>query len=160
MKRLLLLLTALAVSGVVAGPLLAQDNPLLGTWKLNVAKSKFVGAAAPKSLTRTVVTDGTGAKYTFTGVAADGTAYEYSFNTNFDGRDGAVTGSGAPGGADAIAIKRIGTNKAVGTLKKGGKEIGTAETEVSKDGKISTVKTKTKDAKGKEVTGVSVYEKQ
>jgi hypothetical protein len=160
MKRILFLLTILGLSAVTSGPLMAQANPFVGTWKLNVAKSKFGSAPAPKSQTREVVAAGTGAKYTFTGVGADGSAIEYSFTTNFDGKDAAVTGTGMPGGADAIAIKRVSTHKTAGTLKKGGKEIGHAESEVSKDGKVATVKTTVKGADGKEVSAVSVYDKQ
>ncbi len=62
MKRALFVLSLLVLSSV---PLLAQDNPFVGTWKLNLAKSKFEPGPAPKSQTRTVVAQGDGAKYTF-----------------------------------------------------------------------------------------------
>ena len=53
MKRLLVFATVVALSLVTSGLLLAQSNPYIGTWKLNVAKSKYVGGQAPKSQTRT-----------------------------------------------------------------------------------------------------------
>ena len=71
MKRSVFLL-ALVFFTVTAVPMLAQDNPFLGTWKLNTAKSKFEGAPAPQTLTRTVVAQGNGVKYSFEGVAATG----------------------------------------------------------------------------------------
>jgi hypothetical protein len=160
MKRILMLLVVLTLSAVAAGPLMAQANPLAGTWKMNAAKSKAGGAPLPQSMTRTVVADGAGAKYTFTGTGADGKAVEYSFSTNYDGKDGAITGSGAPAGADSIAIKRTGPNKATAILKKGGTEVGTAMSEVSKDGKTTTVTNKGTGADGKPYTGVTVYDKQ
>jgi hypothetical protein len=160
MKRILMLLAGLALSAVAAGPLMAQANPFLGTWKLNVAKSKAGGGMMPQSLTRTVTADGAGVKYSFTGVGADGKAVEYSFTTNYDGKDAAVTGTGAPGGADNIAIKRTAPNKASAILKKGGSEVGTSLSEVSKDGKTTTLTMKGKGADGKEFTGVNVYDKQ
>jgi hypothetical protein len=160
MKRVLMLLTILAAYAVVAGPLMAQANPFAGTWKMNAAKSKAGGAPLPQSVTRTVVADGAGAKFTFAGTGADGKAYEYSFSTKYDGKDGAVTGSGAPGGADSIAITRTGPNKATAVLKKGGTEVGTAMSEVSKDGKTTTVTNKGTGADGKPYTGVTVYDKQ
>ena len=159
MKRVLLLLTVLAFCAVAASPAKAQANPFAGTWKMNAAKSKLAGAA-PKSVTRTVVADGAGAKYTFTGVKADGTAYEYSFSTNYDGKDGAITGTGGPDGADTIAITRVGPGHATAILKKGGTQVGTAVSQVSKDGKVTTVTDKGKGADGKENTSVTVYEKQ
>src|SRR5260370_27690397 len=118
MKRALFVLSLLVLSSV---PLLAQDNPFVGPWKLNLAKSKFEPGPAPKSQTRTVVAQGDGAKYTFDGVAADGTPFSYSFTVKYDGKDYPVTGTGMPAGADSIAIKLVGTNKAEATQQKGGK---------------------------------------
>ena len=158
MKRFLLSFLVLAT--FAAGALLAQGNPFVGTWKLNVAKSKFEPGPAPKSLTRTIVAQGEGAKYSFEGVNADGTPISYGFTVHYDGKDCPITGAGMPGGADTIAIKRVGTNKAEATLKKGGKEIGKSEVEVSNDGKTSTVKAKGKTADGTEYSTDSVYEKQ
>ena len=147
-------------AAVVAAPLFAQDNPFLGTWKLNVAKSKFEPGPAPKSLTRTITAEGGGAKYSFEGVAADGSPVSYSFVTNYDGKDASVTGTGTPGGADAITLKRIDAHKTEGALKKGGKEIGKVVAEVSKDGKVATVKAKGKTTDGKVFSTDSVYDKQ
>jgi hypothetical protein len=160
MKRILLLLAVLALSAVVSGPLMAQTNPFVGSWKLDAAKSKFNGVPAPKDLNREVVAQDGGTKFSYKGVSGDGKTIEYSFVTNYDGKDSAITGSGAPGGADAIAIKRVGTNKAQATLKKGGKDIGTSSSEVSKDGKVTTVKGAGKTPDGKDFSTVSVFEKQ
>jgi hypothetical protein len=160
MKRFLTGFLFLVITSVFCGPLLAQGNPFVGTWKLNVAKSKFEPGPAPKSQTRTVVAEGEGAKYSFEGVRADGTPYSYSFTANYDGKDYPITGAGAPGGADTIAIKRVGTHKAEATLKKGGKEVGKSEAEVSKDGTVSTVKSKGKTPDGKEYSFESVFDKQ
>ena len=40
MKRLLVFAVVVALSLVGSGLLLAQSNPDVGTWKLNIAKSK------------------------------------------------------------------------------------------------------------------------
>ena len=58
MKRALWFVCVLVFSAMTAGALSAQSNPFLGTWKLNLSKSKFDGMPAPKSLTRTVAADG------------------------------------------------------------------------------------------------------
>jgi hypothetical protein len=161
MKRVMIVLAILIFGALAARPLLAQtDSPFIGTWKLNVGKSKSDSTPLPKSLTRTVTADGSGLKYVFEGVAADGSTISYSFSSNFDGKASAVTGSGMPGGADSITLKRVNANKTTGTLTNGGKEIGTAEAEVSKDGKVATVKSKGKTADGKMWSSVSVYDKQ
>ena len=53
MKRILAM-GSLALS-LTTLPLRAQNDPHVGTWKLNVAKSQYTSTAAPKSETRTVV---------------------------------------------------------------------------------------------------------
>jgi hypothetical protein len=163
MKRILLLLAALALSSVVAGPLMAQAmtqaNPFVGSWKMNPAKSKFTGVPGPKSLSREVVAQDGGTKFSYKGVAGDGKPIEYSFVTNYDGKDCAITGSGAPGGADTIAIKRTGA-KTEAILKKDGKEIGKSSSDVSKDGKVATTRGSGKTADGKDYNTVVVYDKQ
>jgi hypothetical protein len=160
MKRTLFVLACLVLTAVAAGPLMAQDNPFLGTWKLNVAKSKAEPKPVSMSQTRTVVADGAGAKYSFEGVKADGTSYAYSFTTNYDGKDLPITGTGALGGADSIAIKRLSPNKAEAILKKGGKEVGKSTAEVSKDGKVTIVRGNGKNPDGVEYHTESVYDKQ
>ena len=159
MKRSLVVL-ALVFCTAMSGALWAQDNPFAGTWKLNTAKSKFVPGPGPKSMTRTIGAQGAGASYSFEAVGADGASIAYSFSTNYDGKDSAISGTGAPGGADTIALKRVGPRKVEGTLKRGGKESGKVVAEVSSDGKTSTVTSKGKTADGKEYSSNSVYEKQ
>jgi hypothetical protein len=159
MKKMLLVMGVSILAAVAASSVRAQDNPYLGTWKLNAAKSKSEGMPVPKSMTRTVTADGDKVKYSYEGVMADGTAVAYSFTVAYDGKDYPVTGNGMPGGADSISIKREGTHKAAAVLKKGGNEIGTSTSEVSKDGKVTTLKVKGM-ADGKPITGVTVYDKQ
>jgi hypothetical protein len=158
-KRIMLVLGILVLGVLAAGQLKADDNPYLGTWKLNVAKSKAENTTVPKSMTRTVTMAGAMVKYSFEGVAADGTPTSYSFTVAYDGKDYPVTGTGMPGDADTISIKRTG-NKATAVLKKAGKEVGTSTSEVSADGKTTTLKASGKTPDGKMVSSVSVYEKQ
>ena len=137
----------------------AQSNPLVGTWKLNVEKSKYEPGPAPKSLTRTVEAQGAGVKYTFAGVAADGKAIAYGFAVQFDGKDSPVSGS-MPSGADTISAKRTDSNHYVATLKKGGKVVGTSKVTISKDGTMTTVEATGTSASGAKVHEVQVYDKQ
>jgi len=160
MKRILYGLAMVVVSAALSNGLMAQTSPFVGTWKLNVAKSKFEGGPAPKSLTRTVTAEGGGLKYAFEGVTADGSKVSYSFTSKLDGTDSAVNGSGMPAGADTVALKKTSATTTEGTMKKGGKEVGKASSELSKDGKTTTVVTTAKTADGKELKATSVYEKQ
>jgi hypothetical protein len=159
MKRLLQLvaISVLALAGSAA--LRAQSNPLVGTWKLNVAKSKFDPGPGPKSLTRTVEAQGDGVKYTFEGVAADGKPIAYGFSATFDSKDNPVSGA-MPSGADSISAKRIDSHHYVATQKKGGKVVAISKVAVSKDGNVTTVDQTGTTASGAKSHDVQVYDKQ
>ena len=72
------LLKAILVGAVLsaAGVALAADaaDPIVGTWTLNVAKSKFNPGPAPTSQTRTYSVDSDGVSVSVSGIRADGTA--------------------------------------------------------------------------------------
>jgi len=160
MKRLINLFALLVATAVVTGTLMAQTKPsFVGTWKLNLAKSKYEGTQAPKSLTRTVTAEGSGLKYSFEGEAADGSKISYGFASKLDGSDSAVSGVGMPAGADTVALEKTTVHKIAGVLKKGGAKIGTVTTVISSDGRTVTVYSKVK-MDGKEVKTEQVYEKQ
>ena len=159
MKRALQFVAIALFTFVGTCALHAQSNPLVGTWKLNTAKSKFDPGPAPKSLTRKVEAQGEGVKYTFEGVGADGKPVAYGFSVQFDGKDNPINGS-MPNGADTIYAKRIDANTYEATLKKGGKEIGKAKVTVSKDGKVTTVDSKGTTTAGAKTHDVQVYDKE
>jgi hypothetical protein len=160
MKRVSIILAVVVLCLGVPGLMLGQDNPNIGTWKLNTGKSKYAGVPAPKSLTRTVTADGDSVKYSFEGTGADGTALAYGFTLKYDSNDAAITGSGMPYGADQIAIKRVNAHTFSATLKKDGKVIGTSRSVVSHDGKTTTLIAKGTGADGKAVSSTQIYEKQ
>lgn len=160
MKRTISVFALVVFAAVAVSRLLADDNPFAGTWKLNVAKSKFTPGPAPQSQTRTVVAQGDGAKYTFDVVAADGSTKSYSFETKYDGKDSPITGAGAPGGADTISLKRINSHKVEATLKRAGKVSGASVSEVSADGKTTTLHSKGTNPDGTPYSTSTVFDKQ
>lgn len=141
---------------VISGLPLAQSaDPLVGTWKLNVAKSK---GALFKSGTTKIDAVGAGVKFTVDMVAADGTMSHWSFTANYDGKDNPVTGNSPYG--DVTAMTRIDARTTQLTSKKGGKPTVTQTIVVSSDGKTRTTTTKGTNAKGEVVDTVAFYEKQ
>lgn len=159
MNRLLGFVAFVLLAALATTPAFAQDNPALGTWKLNTAKSKFTGAPAPKELTRTLTADGDGVKYTFAGTAADGSTLAYSFTAKFDGKDYPVEGK-APGGFDHISIKKVNDHTYAVSQKRADKAVGSGKAVVSKDGKTTTVTLKYTNTDGKSVSTTGLYEKQ
>jgi hypothetical protein len=72
-------LTTMALLGLVVATALpqigfAQSDPFVGTWQLNLAKSKYSPGPPPKSQTQTVQGDGQSHKFTITGTTAEGNA--------------------------------------------------------------------------------------
>jgi len=57
---------------VFATALVAADNPFVGTWKLNLAKSKFAPGTQPKEVTVVFESVGDQIKRVATGVDEDG----------------------------------------------------------------------------------------
>ncbi len=145
-------------AGVVS--LSAQANdPRIGTWKLNVAKSKYSPGPAPQSLTVKVEPSGQGEKVTAEFVNADGTRTTVQYiEANFDGKDYPLTGSQF--GADTVSLKRIDTRTTERTDKKGSTVIQTLRRVVSQDGKTMTVTTKGTNAQGQAMNNVALFERQ
>jgi hypothetical protein len=135
---------------------LAADN-WLGTWKLNVAKSKYSPGPAPKSLTLKFDASKDGTRLTSDGVDAEGKATHGTYASKFDGKD--VPWEGNPD-ADTAAPKKIDDNTYENVWKKGGKVTVNAKAAVSKDGKTFTVSQTGKNAKGETVNNTMVFEKQ
>jgi hypothetical protein len=160
MKRIAFILAVAIFCMGVPGSLFADTNPAVGTWKLNLEKSKYPAGTAPKSLTRNVSVDGDNVKYSFEGQGPDGAAVAYSFTVKYDGKDYDVTGNGAPFGADHIAIKRVNSHMFSATLKKGDKIVATSTSTVSHDGKMTTLSSKGTDPAGKPVRSTSIFDKQ
>jgi hypothetical protein len=159
MKRILLVASAAVLSLVASGVLLAQDNTRLGTWKLNVAKSKFIGTPAPQSETRTVVAQGNGETVSYEGTAGDGSRISFTFTTNDDGKGVPFSGDG-PFGADTIATIRVDANTTKATLKKGGKTLVTTKVVTSTDGKVTTITGKGMNVQGQPISYTAVFDKQ
>jgi hypothetical protein len=159
MKRVLTVLAVGMLALVGTSSLRAQGDAVVGTWTLNLTKTKLESGPAPKSLTRKVEAAGDGLKYSFEGVAADGKALSYGFSVKFDDKDYPITGS-MPSGAESISVKRVDANHYEATLKKGGKVISTAKVTVSADGKVSTVDSTSTTAAGGTAHDVQVYDKQ
>ena len=148
-------LPALAITSFVV---FGADNSV-GTWKLNVEKSKSTLAPFPlKSATVVREAADGGVKSTTTGERADGTAINASYTAKYDGKEVSVTGNAQ---YDTISIKQVNANTLTDERKKtGGPYQATGHIGISKDGKTMTLTTKGTGADGKPFTSTLVFEKQ
>lgn len=136
---------------------MAGADNTIGTWKLNMEKSKVMaGPAAIKSLTITREAVEGGVKSTSTGTRAD-REINTSYTAKYDGKSYPATGFLW----DTISIKQLDANTlTVVNTKTGGKYKATGRTVVSKDGKTMTITTKGTDNEGKAMHQILVFEKQ
>ena len=132
-------------------------DPIVGTWKLNVSKSKYDPGPAPKSLTAKIEAAGEGEKLTADGVRGDDSIIRVEYTAQFDGKDYPISGSPM---ADTVSLKRLDANTTERTDKKGGKVVQTLTRKVSSDGKTATITIKGTDAEGRPINHLAVFEKQ
>jgi len=135
---------------------LAQSN--VGTWAMNVAKSKYSNNNPPKSATLKIEASGNVTVTTVDVVAADGSTQHWTYRSAYDGRDVPITGNNP--NADSASRRRVSPTTTETTFKKGGKVSTINTAVVSSDGKIMTITAKGTDAQGKAVLNVQVYEKK
>jgi hypothetical protein len=131
---------------------------VIGTWKLNAAKSKSTSANPAKSQTdvREETADG-GYKLTRTSELKDGTSSNYSVACKYDGKECPVTGASY----DVVSSKRIDANTTTfETRKTGGKYHNYGKNVISKDGKTLTQTITGTDAEGKPMKITNVFDKQ
>jgi len=134
----------------------SAQNPSLGTWKLNEAKSK-IPAGSPKNSTVTYEAAGDSIKGTIDGVDGQGKPTHTEWKGKFDGKDYPVTGDPT---SDTRAIKQIDDHHYQLTVKKAGKVTLTGKAVIAADGKSRTVTVSGMDSMGMKTEAVSVYDKQ
>ena len=145
-------LTLLFTSAVVC----LADNPQMGTWKLNEAKSKL-GPGTGKNHTVIYAAAGDNVKITVDGVDAEGKPSHNEWTGKFDGKYYPVTGDST---SDTRMYRQINARTLSLTAKKAGKVTLTGQIVVSMDGKTRTVTTNTTNSSGKRVSSKQVYDKQ
>jgi len=146
-------LTFVVIAAAVA---FASSDTMMGTWKLNEAKSKLA-AGGPKNESVTYEAAGDNIKVTIEGAASDGTKTNSEWTGKFDGKEYPSTGNP---GEDMRSVKQINDRTIHVVSKKGGKVVLTARVVVAADGKSRTVTVHGTDANGKKYTSVAVYDKQ
>ena len=157
MRRVTLLAITVAVSALVLANIGQAADNQAGTWKLNVAKSKFSPGSAPKDATLTIESQADGLKFTNHVTDAEGKTVHMELSPKYDGKDYPMTGNPD---ADMISMKKIDDNTIETVHKKGGKSMLAVRGVVSKDGKARTVTYKGTNAKGQKVNNTLVYDKQ
>ena len=136
----------------------AADNSL-GTWKLNVAKSSYVGAPMPvKNLVIIRRASANGVKVSQIGERVDGTALNSSYTTRYDGKECVVEGTSP---FDRITVRQLDANTFVDERKKKhGLFHAKVKTLISEDRKTLTTVATGMNSEGKQFTSTLIHERQ
>lgn len=135
----------------------ADADPIVGTWKLNPAKSAWAGIPKLKSQIRTY--SGSARKLTLKmiTVTAEGKETTTQATYQLDGKDYPSMGNLD---FDSLAGVQLDANTAEFTLKRAGKAVGTIRRTVSEDGRTLTINYVLTNADGVQTSAVTVFDKQ
>jgi len=153
MKPRTIVLT-LSVCFVAAVTCFAQQG-FMGTWKLNETKSK-IPAGAPKNSTVVYEPSGDNVKVSIDGTDASGSPTHNEWTGKLDGKDYPVTGDP---NSETRSVEFRSAHHLGFTVKKDHKVTTSGTIELSRDGKTRTVTSTAKDAHGKKVKSIAVYDK-
>ena len=158
LRMALVVLTALAAIVASTGITAAAADHWIGTWKLNLAKSKYnPPELAPKSQTVTREAVEGGMKLVSDGIDAQGKATHNEYTAKFDNKEYPWTGQV---NADTISLIRLDEEYYESIWKLKGEVTITSQTVVSRDGKTLTTNQFGKDAQGRTISNMTVYDKQ
>ena len=135
---------------------LAQSNPWLGVWKLNLAKSTYPPGQAPKGSTYNFQVTGANLTNTVETVDAAGNSIKTVNPHIYDGQPHPLTGPNV----DTRSYTRVDANTVISASMKGGKLVQVTTIVLSQDGRTITTTGRGIDAKGQQVNSVAVYDKQ
>lgn len=152
--RTIALTVALCSMSVAAGAV--ADDPNLGTWTLNVAKSKIV-PGTPKNDTVIYAMVGDRVTITVVGTDAAGKPARNEWTGKFDGKNYPVTGDST---LDARSYTRVDDRTLTFANSLAGKVTMTGRIAVSADGKTRTVTATGTDSAGKTVTSTAVFDRK
>src|SRR5262249_27982484 len=136
------------------------DKSYGGTWKANMAKSKYEPGPGPKESTRIHEDRGNGFwLITTDSVGPQGQKTHGAYVYKPDGKQYPVAGLNQPGVA-TISLTFVDPYTVNFTQYADGKAIGTRKRTVSKDGKTMIIETKGTNPQGQPVSSNVVWEKQ
>ena len=156
-RRTACMLTTITLFGLIALPQVsfAQSSPLIGTWKLNLDKSKYNSGTAPRSQTNVYQQDGQNIKADIRGVDSQGNATAVVLLHIYDGQPHPSTGSPY---FDSSTYMRVDANTVIFSRSKAGKLVVVGTIVMAPDGKSYTTTTTTTAGKGG--IDISVGERQ
>ncbi|MGQ0641753.1 MAG: hypothetical protein ACT4P6_13470 [Gemmatimonadaceae bacterium] len=152
------LLLALAACGGRENELPTENDPVIGTWVLNIAKSSFGGGIPDiTSQTVTYAPGPSGITATTETVTRSGAVLQTTYTAAYDGKRYPISGSP---NADSISFARLDARTVERFDTKGPTFVGSLTRIVAADGKTLTVMSKPVGAGGRTVGSILVYDRK
>ena len=135
----------------------ATDDPVLGTWRLNVERSTFTPGPGWRSQVRTYRAAPGGVSVTWSGVDAGGETMQVSYTYAYDGRDYPMVGSAS---YDTLNAVRVDERTVRSEEKRDGVIVGIAVRTVSPDGRSLTITDQGTNRRGRPFSQILVFDRQ
>ena len=156
--KLTLAVLALSISVPLWAQNGSQTNSLMGTWKLDLAKSTYDPGPPPRSTTvKYEPYRKNGVRVTVDTVDARGILTHAVYTAEYNGKDYPAKGDSA---RDTVALKRIDERTTEVTNKRRGKITSVDTIVVAEGGRTRTVAIKGTNEQGQEVNNLAFFEKQ
>jgi hypothetical protein len=135
----------------------SPDERVLGTWQLNVSRSKFTPGPPYRNQIRVYERHERGVKATITTTHADGRSTKVEYIADYDSLEYPVSGSPD---YDSIKLTRVDPYTAEAVLGHAGKVFATARRTISEDGNTMTILFQVDLYAGSRVDNVMVYDRR
>ena len=146
---------AVLAVGASQAPRPAKEEPIVGTWRLNAAKSRYLPGPGPVSETRTYKRGPNGVEGTILRRFPDGRSERIEYVAEYD-REYPVIGTED---YDHILLKRIDERTAEAVLSHAGRVYGTARRVIAPSGNNMTITLRRETASGDVIMNTAVYER-
>ena len=138
----------------------ADDNPLLGKWKINLAKTKYNAGTPAKN--QVITYDMVGDAMRLTAEIDNDQGHQTnSYTAKYDGKDYPFTSTARDAvTGQTVRLKHINANTTQRTTWFKGKQIGTVTEVVSNGGKTLTRTQKGVNAQGQPIDNIQLLDRQ
>jgi hypothetical protein len=140
-----------------ASAVLAAADPFVGTWTLNLQKSKYPPGTLPKRMIIRMEAADDGIRYRSETIDAAGRTSTAEYIAGYDGKEAIV--KGGLGLLLPVSLKRVDANTVDASYMRGFQVVAASRRVVSKDGRVMTVTTTSKDKDGNSVTNIGIYDR-
>ena len=144
-----------SVSLHAAQPAPAKEDPIIGIWQLNAARSTYYPGPGPISETRTYKRGPNGVEGTIERRFAGGRSQRIEYVAEYD-REYPVSGTEE---YDHILLKRIDERTAQAVLSHAGRVYGVTRRVIAPSGATMTITLKRESSSGPSVLNTAVYER-